>query len=241
MSQVNTQPQLSQKPSGVTIAIIVVAVLAVLYYYNSEAVNKWVSNVVAPYMSHSDTSLGGVTNGTNPAATPVTPNTPVVVGVSATNDAMVPYVRSIVITKDTTKSLKPEGSNDDWQTFQIGEVKVYKPDGYVLKAADFESVAYTAGSNETILPWNQSVLHPAMYAVDGDPSTYSSTTTNGGNIHQLTLVLKNTQTITKVEILNRSDCCQERLKGAVVELKDVQGVVLKSKVLDEALSQIIVL
>jgi hypothetical protein len=242
MAQTNSNivlPQSSpeQKTSSKMVVVIAVcAVLVVLYLLNYSAVNQWVSDL---FSSPTDTTLGGVTSNTNPAAKPATPGT--TVAVSATDDSLTPSVKSIEITKDTTSATKPDNSNDDWRTFQIGEVRVYRPDGYVLKAADFDSVAYTAGNVENISQWNQSVIHTASAAVDGDPTTYSHTATNGGNVHQLTLVLKVPQMIAKVEILNRSDCCQARLKGAVVTLKDVQGVVIRSKVLDESMSQILIL
>ena len=232
MSQVNTsQPQQEGMSSGVKVALVVVVVLAVLYYYNAEAVNNWVSNAVVNMSAHKDAPLGGVTSGTNPAATPVPLGTSVVV--SSTPAVVVPFVKTIEITKNTTdKAADP--TDIDWQTFQLGEVKVYRPDGTVLKAADFDSIAYTAGTKGGYSAWK-----PVAWAVDGDVSTIVSTDYGAGPIHQFTLVIKDQQTISKVEILNRIDCCQARLAGVVVALKDANNNILKSQVLTAEQVQVI--
>ena len=234
MAQVNgiiSQPPKQEMSSGAKVAIGVVVVLVILYLLNAEAVNTWVSNAVVNLSAHKDTPLGGVTNGTNPAASPVPSGTSVVV--SSTPIAVVPFVKTIQITKDTTgKAADP--TDIDWQTFQLGEVKVYRPDGTVLKAEDFDSIAYTAGTNGGYSAWK-----PTAWAVDGNVSNIVSTDHGAGPVHQFTLVIKVPQAIAKIEVLNRIDCCQARLAGVVVDLKDANNVILKSQVLTADLVQVI--
>lgn len=166
-------------------------------------------------------ALGGVAASGTPTGTngkPVNP-TSVQIGTSPQLDAK--KVASIVFTKNTTNATNP-GDNDDWRTFQIGEVKVYDTNNRLLSAADFSSAAYNAEAADGL-----GVAFPAANVIDGDANSFSHT--NGqAAVHQLTLVLKNPTDVSHVQVLNRADCCQSRLAGTVCELKAANGALVKS-------------
>lgn len=221
-------PQQESFLSRNKVIIGVLVVLVVLYLMNKDTVDAYVSNASSG-SAPVDTPQGGVTNQGSPSAQPAAPGTPV--NVAGTTPAVVPQVKVIEVTKDSSdRSAIPAGENEDWRTFQIGEVKVYGANG-LLSAADFESAAYNASAG------NWAALYPARNAIDGNPGSFTHTD-GGAAVHQLTLKLKNAQVVTKVEVLNRADCCQSRLAGAVIRLKDSNGAVLKQQVLTNAGTQV---
>ncbi len=118
--------------------------------------------------------------------------------------------KKIAIVKDTTNSdaVKTEG----WRTFQIAEIKAYSA-SRLLTQSDYESATYE-GSD--LSAW------PAMNALDGDYSTFTHTI--GENPRQsLILTLKEPQLLSGIDIINRADCCQERLNGALLLLLDTNN------------------
>lgn len=210
------------------VIIGVLVVLVVLYLMNKDSIDAYVSNALSG-SAPVNTPQGGVTNQGSPSAQPAVPGTPV--SVAGTTPAVVPQVKVIEVTKDSSdRNVMPAGENEGWRTFQIGEVKVYGANG-LLSAADFESAAYTASDGD------YTAIFPASNAIDGNPGSFTHTS-GGAAIHQLTLQLKNAQVVTKVEVLNRADCCQSRLAGAVIRLKDSSGAVLKQQVLTDAGTQV---
>jgi type II secretory pathway pseudopilin PulG len=111
--------------------------------------------------------------------------------------------------------------NSDWRTIQIGEVIVTDVNNHKLDASAYEKVYFSETSDGS---WTK--LFPPSHAVDGDLKTFAHTT--GSNpVHQLTLVLKQPTRIKKIEVYNRAECCQYRLRGAIMLLKNENGVVLK--------------
>ena len=48
--------------------------------------------------------------------------------------------------------------------------------------------------------------------IDNDPSTFSHT--NCGNGESITITFPTSQAISDIKIINRKDCCQERIIGA---------------------------
>lgn len=210
------------------IIIGVLVVLVVLYLMNKDVVDAYVSNALKSSTAVG-TPQGGVTTQGSPTTQPAVPGTSV--SVAGTPTTVVPQVKVIEVTKDSSdRSAMPAGENEGWRTFQIGEVKVYGANG-LLSAADFESATYTASDGV------YSGIFPASNDIDGNPGSFTHTS-GGAAVHQLTLKLKNAQLVTKVEVLNRADCCQSRLAGAVIRLKDSSGAVLKQQVLTADRTQV---
>jgi hypothetical protein len=178
-----------------------------------------------------DTPQGGVTNSNVPSAKPAAPGTPI--EVSTPPIPPTPQVKTIEIYKNSINSVMPIGENGDWRTFQVGEVLVYTSNGK-LTAVDFESATYNTGNV------GYGSIFPATNAIDRNEQTFAHTDGNGP-LHVLTLKLKNPQTVVKVLVLNRADCCQSRLAGAVLRLKDVNDNVIREKTLTSDMSQILLL
>ncbi len=212
------------------VVIGVLVVLVILYIMNKDSVDAWIAEKKAS-QPPANTPTGGVTTPNNPAVTQPAPGTPAVVG--STTPAVTPLVKIIEVTKDSS-NMQQGGDNSDWRTFQIGEVKVYTAAG-LLSAADFESASYTSAGGA-----GYALSFPATNAYDGNPGTFTHTDGNGGNVHQLTLKLKQLQKVVKVEVLNRTDCCQSRLAGAVISLKSSGGEVLKQQTLTAGNVQLVV-
>jgi hypothetical protein len=137
------------------------------------------------------------------------------------------YIKTIEITKDSTNA---KVVKEDSKTFAIGEARVFNEAGKLLKAADFESAVYTRGDGK------YTIRFPASNAIDGNISTLAHTS-GDGNIHTLTLKLKTPTILRKVDVYNRIGSNAIRLIGAVITLKDVNGNIIKSQVLDERLLQ----
>lgn len=155
---------------------------------------------------------------------------PVVVA-AAVPVAAVPLVKYIIVTKDTTgKTVSPPAS----RTFQIGEIKAYRADGSLLTANDYSSAEYNSAVNTGV-----ALTYPAKNAIDGNVNTF--THTNGETpefgFHQLKLTLSSPANIGRVEVINRMDCCADRLAGAVIQLVADNGVILKTMTLTDAAAQ----
>ncbi len=219
------------------IGILVVLVIAYVAY--RQEVNDWISKQFNPAVPV-DTPTGGVTSKDNPAAgtagtsstpaPPPAPGTPVTL--ASTTHTVTNNVKVIEVSKNSP-AVAVTGS--DANTFQIGEIRAYGATGNLLTAADYSSAVYTASGNA-----GYALSYPASNAIDG--KTYTFTHTHGiEKVHALTLTLKIPQVITKVEILNRHNCCQSRLAGAVVSLKDANNKVIKSQVLTAAQTQVAIL
>ena len=138
-------------------------------------------------------------------------------------------VASIVFTKNSAGQTMPIGENADyggWRTFQIGELKAYDAVGRLLTSSDYSSVVYNNGG----------FGFPGSNLIDGDPKTFTHTS-GLDPIHQMTVTLKTPVNISKVQVLNRADCCQARLNGTVCEFKRSNGTVIKQFVLTSDMVQ----
>ena len=211
--------------------LLAIAVAVLLYVLFSDSVSAWY-NSTTPVAG----SVGGVTNSGNAQAAQNAPTPPassssqpatVAVEVAAavalpvanpaTGVVKRPIVKSIEITKiSALSSGVPPGENDDWKTFQIGEVRVYNDAGALLPANAFISATYN-----TVGGWSD--VFPAQNAIDNNPGTFTHTSGMGAT-HQLRLVLAAPTAISRVEVVNRQDCCQSRLQGALLTLRDAAGV-----------------
>lgn len=124
-------------------------------------------------------------------------------------------------------STDPGNNGGDWRTFQVAEVFAYS-NGTKLTAPD-----YTDATLSSVYGDN---LYRAARALDGDPKTFAST--GNDTIGVMTLTLRNPMVITKVEVLNRQDCCQGRLAGATLVLKDSGDNTIWSGVLTAEADQV---
>jgi hypothetical protein len=219
-------------------AIIVLVILYVVYNaYTKTPVAGELGGVTVPADPNSKGFFDGLfgSTSTNTIVAPDTidpvPSTPVTggprinpvgakppVNVIVEDDIAVPLVSKIVIKKEVpVMSDKPD--ND---TFQIGEVKVYDRNHILLRLEHFASAEF---ANNT----GYSSSYPGKNVLDGDLYTFAHSMPD--NIQTLTLALKIPQTITKIEIFNRGECCHDRLNGAVLTLLSVTGKVIYSRTL----------
>jgi hypothetical protein len=160
-----------------------------------------------------DTPNGGVTTKNHEKQIVVISDKPTNLDVAAVNVDTPANMKMIRVSKDSTGKVMPVGENSDWRTFQIGEIKAYGVNG-LLTAADYESATYTRGDG------GRSTNSPAYHAIDGNERTFTHTTDTQQQMHELTLILKKPQPIVRIEVINRMDCCQSRLAGAIMEMFD---------------------
>lgn len=180
----------------------------------------------APATSGTVAAVSTASPSTTPSTTPASaPSTQPSAPLSSTGQRM---TAKILIIKDTSALTSDTGNNGaDWRTFAVAEVFAYAGDRK-LAASDYSDASLSSmyGNN----------LYPAALAIDGNPKTFSHT----GNdpIGIMTLTLKDPTVITKVEVLNRQDCCQGRLAGATLVLKDSVDATIWSGVLTAAGDQV---
>lgn len=204
------------------IAVIVLVVVLILVGFG---LYYWMSAPAATGTS------GGVTAGGHPqdASSGSTGASAPVVVATAVPPVVVPLVNRIHVIKDTTgQNVTPPAS----RTFQIGEIKAYRADGSLLTADDYVSAEYGMFSGGGV-----AVTYPAKNAIDGNVNTFTHTNGETSSIHELKLTLRNPTNIGRVEVINRVDCCADRLAGAVIQLIAENGVVLKSLTLTDAATQ----
>jgi hypothetical protein len=204
------------------IAVIALVVVIILL---GVGLRFWLSSSAATGTS------GGVTAGGHPQDASVGSSgssAPVVVA-AAVPPVTVPLVNRIHIIKDTTgKTVTPPAS----RTFQIGEIKAYRADGSLLTADDYSGAEYGMFSGGGV-----AVTYPAKNAFDGNVNTFTHTNGEESSIHELKLTLRNPTNIGRVEVINRVDCCADRLAGTVIQLIAENGTVLKSMTLTDAATQ----
>ncbi len=109
----------------------------------------------------------------------------------------------------------------------IGEVYAYAEGARLLVASDFLDAIMFPGMYKNPTDPVVPVGWP-MNAVDGNPNTVAHSDPPSAPIASLTLVLKRPTRLTQVNVLNRQDCCQGRLDGASLILKNsMEGVIMK--------------
>lgn len=151
-------------------------------------------------------------------AVPVVPVVPVVPAVPTQDPStLTKYVK---ISKSSTKH-----KNDD-DSFQIAEI-ILKSDDVFISPSDIQSVTSSTsayGSNPNMV-------------IDGktDGNYFANTTWHSDNTSQprwIMITLTKPIKISYVKIYNRTDCCWERLSGAVLELINQDNKVIKSVTLN---------
>lgn len=188
-------------------AIVVIVVLAVMYImYNRNKVIK-LTPVTGP--------AGGVT----PAGSNTAQSNGMIPGTKATVMPMLANVDSIVFIKSNPTS--SNSSDPDWRSFSVGELKLYDDKGALIPASAFGLIAYGADVNSP-----NSIAHPASNAIDGDPNTY--TMTGSSDNEAMGFNLKTPTNISKIEIINRVDCCQDRLNGVGMVVGVANGPVYRT-------------
>lgn len=185
---------------------LVVAVLALAWI--------WTKNSTV-----AQTPVGGVTVAGTPSAVIPLPPT----GVTATVVSVTPdttgLTKKIIIIKDVTAMPGVVSSY-----LNIGEVYAYAG-SRLLTSSDFSDAivfpdVYT-NPNDHIVP-----IGSGSNAIDGKPETVTSTGTSSASFTSITLVLTKPIKLTQVNVLNRQDCCWDRLNGAVIMLINEAGTVL---------------
>lgn len=170
-----------------------------------------------------ETPTGGTTVANSPALTKPTAGTTANISAANTPVTQTPAgpkkTAKIVITKNTS-SLESDPANigGDWRTFQVAEVFAYS-NGKKLSASDYSDARLSSN-------YGDGKAYPGSYAIDNDITTFSHTGNDA--VGTLSLTLKTPTVITRVEVLNRQDCCQGRLEGARLSLMDINNVVFWS-------------
>jgi RHS repeat-associated protein len=72
--------------------------------------------------------------------------------------------------------------------------------------------------------WSNYPYFPASQLIDNNPGTFAAT--NGGPLEWMKLDLGTTYQVTSLTLLNRADCCGDRMNGQVVSLLDSAGATL---------------
>jgi hypothetical protein len=132
-----------------------------------------------------------------------------------------------IVLIDIEKSLVSGGT----RAFHIGEVIVYAADGRKLTPLDFEYAIYNKGAG------GLQNSYPAKNAIDGNRNTFTHTDGETMELHQLRLKLKIPTKLKQVHIVNRLDCCGDRLEGAVIKYTSSNGTVVATQRLTSAIEQ----
>lgn len=117
------------------------------------------------------------------------------------------------VVRITRVGVTPQSPAVEWS---IGEARVFV-NGTMLQKSDFSSAAYgkvDRGYNSAFPAWN---------ALDGDVDTF--THTDVSMELYLDLTLKVPAVVDKVDIIGRTNCCEDRLANASVQLLGVNGTV----------------
>ncbi len=248
----NVQPNLQHTgmSTGVKLLLAVVVVVVLVYLLKPEwltSVKTTVVDLVSPDPTKS-VEVAAESSPTpapvviaNPVSTPTNAAAPTIlvqapIPIPAVVQAQVSapavdqnLVASIVFTKNSAGQSMPAGENNDWRTFQIGELKAYDVSGRMLTNADFSSVVYNTAAYDNN-------YYPAGNIIDNNPNTFIHTS-GLDPVHQMTLTLKTPINVSRLQVLNRADCCQTRLNGTVCELKRTNGTLIKQFVLTSDLVQ----
>lgn len=110
----------------------------------------------------------------------------------------------------------PKSGVSDEVVLSVGEVRVYVG-SILLKAADFSSAVHGIPSG------GYEKAFPASRVIDGNIKTFAHSSTSTVE-KTLTLTLKVPAVVTKVEVINRQDCCQHRLANSKVQLLSQSGL-----------------
>jgi hypothetical protein len=226
MQALPVQPSSNKTAIIVTIAVFVVAVILLILMMNSGD-SVTVTPSTAPGVPAATTTTSnqapkdganGVTGDkTDNATKPPEKETTTTAASSGPIVPPVSTVKTIEIVRDTTNTHDPtNGQDPNWRTFQIGEVQVIDETGERLNSTAFSSVKLNT----------HNFGFPELNVLDNNPATFTHSSGSGA-VHQLTLTLKNPTTVRRVTVFNRQDCCQSRLNGAVLTLRNEHGVVLK--------------
>jgi hypothetical protein len=182
----------------------------------------WIAYFLLKNSSVAQTPAGGVTAAGTPSAIIPLPPDGVIASVATVTPPQQPVtppaklVKKIIITKDMVKF---PGSTGRW--LNIGEVYAYEG-SRLLTASDFSDAILFPDirndPNDPMVP-----LGLASNAIDGNPATVAHSGTEGAPLVTLTLILKNPTALTQVNVLNRQDCCYDRLEGAALLLVNEAG------------------
>ena len=208
-----------QQPSILPKVLIgVVVVLVLMYFTNTLGLKTFINNAISPAQDSPPNNPQPIITSAPPIAPTVLPSA---------------QIKIIEIEKNTINKpdVPPPGENDGWRTFQVGEVRVFTESGE-LSRADFESAIYVPSGGD------YATMFSPFNAIDGDLNTFSHTSFNLP-IHQLILTLKAPQKISRIEVHNRADCCQHRLDGSVLRIRDLNGTVVKQFALNANQIQVI--
>ncbi len=171
------------------------------------------------------TPLGGTAVAGSPSASTPIPPGGTIAAVAVATPVLPPSkpVKFIQIIKDTrSQDASTTGDNSGWRTFSVAEVYAYTTDRKLV------SGDYSDAQLSTLWPG-----FVPRNAIDGDATTFTSTLPED-KVATLTLTLKNEAVITRVEVLNRQDCCNDRLAGAKLSLLDSTMNIVWSGVLTGA-------
>ena len=124
-------------------------------------------------------------------------------------------------------------NNSSHEPLSLAEVKVYDFTGKLVSRdfTNIKSVTQTSSPN----------AGTAVKAIDGNTSGIFSrgsvTHTSSGSWQYWILEFKTSVSIKEVHIYNRTDCCQTRLKGAILRLEETRGKTTHSKTLTSSTLQ----
>ena len=106
-------------------------------------------------------------------------------------------------------------------TINLAEVKVYDQNNELLKPSDF-----VGAKTDPPGGWGNDD-YPAGNAIDGNDDNFSHNTYDSREKTLLITLAKN-QFIKKVIVINRKDCCQDRLSGVLLSLFDSNMTLINS-------------
>jgi hypothetical protein len=250
--QMPPQQRQSQGNGGLIVFIFLLIIIAgvVAWYVFTEPITP---------TTPTESGLGGVTTPGNPSIASAT--IPLKADVATTPITTPVLVSSVEVLKDTTDRsniLANDGlasaiestKVDDWRTLQIGEMIAKTKEGKSLAASDYSVAEYRVNG----LPYTQLAadkttaanVFPASYSIDGNNNTYAQTSNeptevynkgtskdlfNEKHQHSIYYKLATPVALSSVTVINRHDCCQHRLNGVSLILRDSSNNVLLTKVL----------
>lgn len=128
----------------------------------------------------------------------------------------------------TSENLTQQDIDVQNNTFQIGEVRVQSSTGQPVRIAN---AAFDMAVSE-----HYAQYFGALNIADSDDKSFASSE-GPSEVHTLTMTLAEPTVLGGITVVNRVDCCWDRLAGVVVQLVDSWGTVKKEFVLSNAAIQ----
>jgi len=221
---------------GVVVLVIFILILTGIYYYTKKSPTNstpppTVTSTVTPTVKSTVTSTvkstvtSAVTSTVTPTVTSTVTPTVTSAVIPTVTSAVIPAVTSTVTPAVTSAVIPPPAQKTTHvkftgkNTFNISQIRIYDKDNNIIEPTKIIAPPTLYGS------------YPIERLFDGEmvPNNYPyiyHTTQKINNTIDITIP---STVVSKIEIANRRDCCQERIKDFKLILTDNNDTVISTK------------